>query len=115
MKIAAIAAVIAVVVVAIIVAWPKAPEATAPPMPAMPAVDMATVPDEAVDKYCRVCYVDGGHKMGNYMPDRLKTEHGGKTYGFCSDACKEKFDKNPEKYVLKAASATKDAHEGHGH
>ncbi len=28
-----------------------------------------------------------------------KTEHMGKTYYFCSAACKEAFEKNPHKYV----------------
>ncbi|MBZ5496389.1 MAG: efflux RND transporter periplasmic adaptor subunit [Acidobacteriia bacterium] len=27
--------------------------------------------------------------------------HGGRTYYFCSDDCKQKFDKNPEKYIRK--------------
>ncbi len=39
--------------------------------------------------------------MAGYLPDRLKTEHEGKTYVFCSDGCKEKFDKDPAKYALK--------------
>ena len=30
-----------------------------------------------------------------------KTEYRGKTYYFCSLACKTVFDKNPEKYVSK--------------
>jgi YHS domain-containing protein len=28
-----------------------------------------------------------------------KTEHGGKTYLFCSTACKDKFDENPNKFI----------------
>ena len=31
-----------------------------------------------------------------------KTEYGGKTYYFCSPACKATFEKNPEKYAAKA-------------
>jgi len=81
---------------------------------------MADVPDSAVDQYCRVCFVDGGHKMAGYLPDRLKTEHEGKTYVFCSDGCKEKFDKDPAKYALTPEEAegkpgSEDGHEGHDH
>lgn len=31
-----------------------------------------------------------------------KTEWAGKTYYFCSPACKATFEKNPEKYAAKA-------------
>ncbi|MDO8794929.1 MAG: YHS domain-containing protein [Vicinamibacterales bacterium] len=30
-----------------------------------------------------------------------KSEYHGKTYYFCSPACKSTFDKNPEKYAAK--------------
>lgn len=60
----------------------------------------ASAADHEVDKYCRVCYVDGGHKMSGYTPERLKTKHKGLTYVFCSDRCKEAFDANPEKYEV---------------
>ncbi len=30
---------------------------------------------------------------------KLKSEYKGKTYYFCASMCKQKFDKNPEKYV----------------
>lgn len=30
-----------------------------------------------------------------------KTEHEGKTYYFCAVMCKEKFEKEPEKYLEK--------------
>ncbi len=32
---------------------------------------------------------------------RWKSEHDGKTYYFCSPICKQKFDRNPEKYIKK--------------
>jgi len=35
----------------------------------------------------------------NEKTAKLKSEHMGKTYYFCSQACKESFDKNPAKYV----------------
>ena len=28
-----------------------------------------------------------------------KTEYKGKTYYFCAKGCKEKFEKNPEKFI----------------
>jgi len=30
---------------------------------------------------------------------KFKSEHKGKTYYFCSLACKKKFDEDPEKYL----------------
>ena len=30
---------------------------------------------------------------------KFKSDHKGKTYYFCSAACKSTFDKNPEKYA----------------
>ncbi|MGQ9679945.1 MAG: YHS domain-containing protein [Candidatus Bathyarchaeia archaeon] len=30
---------------------------------------------------------------------KWKSEYEGKTYYFCAKPCKEKFDKNPKKYV----------------
>lgn len=29
----------------------------------------------------------------------LKTEHMGKTYYFCGEGCKQKFEKDPHKYM----------------
>jgi Cu+-exporting ATPase len=34
-----------------------------------------------------------------------KSEYQGQTYYFCSPGCKQSFDKEPEKYVGKQASA----------
>ena len=31
--------------------------------------------------------------------EALRTSYKAKTYYFCSDACKSKFEENPEKYV----------------
>ena len=38
-----------------------------------------------------------------------KSEYQGQTYYFCSPGCKQSFDKEPQKYVSKAAPA----HTGH--
>lgn len=40
-----------------------------------------------------------------------KSDYQGKTYYFCSTGCKKAFDKEPQKYVVKA----EDSHAGHHH
>lgn len=40
-----------------------------------------------------------------------KSDYQGKTYYFCSPGCKKAFDKEPQKYVVKA----EDSHSGHHH
>ena len=32
----------------------------------------------------------------------FKSEHGGKQYAFCSEECKQRFDKNPQEFVKAA-------------
>ncbi len=41
-----------------------------------------------------VCHMQVDEKTAKW-----KSEYNGKTYHFCASMCKEKFDKNPEKYV----------------
>jgi YHS domain-containing protein len=41
-----------------------------------------------------VCNMEIDEKKTKY-----KSEHGGKTYYFCAPMCKQKFDRNPEKYT----------------
>ena len=57
--------------------------------------------DTETSQYCRVCFVRSGHKMGSYLPTRLTRQYKGRTYAFCSDACRQEFDKNPAEYALK--------------
>lgn len=38
----------------------------------------------------------------NEVSAAAKSEHAGKTYYFCSSACKATFDKHPEKYASKS-------------
>jgi YHS domain-containing protein len=38
-------------------------------------------------------------------PHTLKSEHGGKTYYFCSDSCKKSFESNPGQYAQKEMAA----------
>jgi YHS domain-containing protein len=41
--------------------------------------------------------------------------HGGKTYYFCSITCRDKFEKEPEKYTTQVAAGQKYSHGGcHG-
>ncbi len=53
-------------------------------------------------KYCRVCVVDKGEKMEEFLPTRLDKTHQGQTYKFCSEPCRKSFDANPKKYQLTA-------------
>jgi multidrug efflux pump subunit AcrA (membrane-fusion protein)/YHS domain-containing protein len=48
-------------------------------------------------------------------PKAVKTEHGGKTWYFCSDHCKKSFQADPGKYLPKQKQGNKQsAHDGHG-
>lgn len=48
-------------------------------------------------------------------PKAIKTEHGGRTYYFCSDHCKRSFEAGPGKYVpQKKDSQKQSAHDAHG-
>jgi Cu+-exporting ATPase len=39
----------------------------------------------------------------NEAQARGKSEYQGKTYHFCSEGCKQKFDANPQQYAKKTA------------
>ncbi len=41
-----------------------------------------------------VCNMDVDEKKAEF-----KSEYKGKTYYFCAKACKDRFDKSPEKYI----------------
>lgn len=43
-----------------------------------------------------------------------RSEHGGKTYYFCSAHCKAEFDKNPAKYGATAEQHGHGGHHSHG-
>jgi YHS domain-containing protein len=51
-----------------------------------------------------VCGMDVDEKKA-----AAQSAHRGKTYYFCSEACKTKFQKEPERH------AERPKHEGHGH
>ena len=58
-------------------------------------------PQAELAKFCRVCVIDKGEKIEEFFPSRLDTKRGGKTYKFCMDDCKKKFDASPQRYALK--------------
>ena len=47
------------------------------------------------------CLVMPDHKING----KTFVEYQGKTYGFCCKSCVKKFNKNPEKYIARLASA----------
>jgi YHS domain-containing protein len=46
-----------------------------------------------------------GMDVDPHAPNAIKTQHGGKTYYFCSGQCKKNFDADPVRYAPKATSA----------
>lgn len=44
-----------------------------------------------------------------------QSEYQGTTYYFCSQGCKQSFDRNPEQYVKQASAGSGHQHGGHGH
>jgi RND family efflux transporter MFP subunit len=65
------------------------------------AASTAAAPRMAPAEIDPVC----GMSVDPHAPDAIKSQHGGKTYYFCSRQCKKSFDASPEKYVPKAAAA----------
>jgi membrane fusion protein, copper/silver efflux system len=55
----------------------------------------------APDPVCGMMVEEVGARVAKRM-----SEYGGKTYSFCSDGCKKKFDADPLKYLAKAKSPT---------
>ncbi len=55
---------------------------------------------QELDKYCRVCVLDKGEKMEEFLPTRLNAQKDGQTYKFCSEPCRKSFDANPKKYQI---------------
>lgn len=65
------------------------------PAPEPPATPVATEPEA----WCRVCEVDRGEKLPEYLPSRLDVRRDGQVYRFCADDCRARFDANPGRYV----------------
>lgn len=80
---------------------PVQEEAAAPAGNTASATTVEPTPQQELAKFCRVCVVDRGEKIEEYLPSRLDTEVGGQTYKFCTDDCKKKFDANQKPYLLK--------------
>jgi Cu+-exporting ATPase len=74
-------------------------------------VSAPAVAEKAAAEKDPVCGMDVDPKD----PKAIKTEHGGKTYYFCSDGCKRSFEADPLKYVPKQKKSDKQsAHDAHG-
>jgi len=43
---------------------------------------------------------------------KAKSEHHGQTYHFCSNECKQKFDKSPDSYAQKGGHQGQQSHGG---
>lgn len=82
-------------------AAPVQKEATAPAGNSANAMMVELTPQQELAKFCRVCVVDRGEKIEEYLPSRLDTKADGQTYKFCTDGCKKKFDANQKPYLLK--------------
>ncbi len=80
---------------------PTQEEAAVPVENTVSATAVALTPQQELAKFCRVCVVDKGEKIEEYLPSRLDTKVGEQTYKFCTDGCKKKFDANKKTYLLK--------------
>src|SRR5690606_33964268 len=80
---------------------PVQEEAAAPAEIAASATAVELTPQMELAKFCRVCVVDRGEKIEEYLPSRLDTKVGDQTYKFCTDGCKKKFDASKKPYLLK--------------
>src|SRR4028119_470809 len=65
------------------------PEVTRPAQPQLTQPrTVKLTPQQELARYCRVCVLDTGDKIDEYLPPQLDTKHGGKTYKNCSEQCK---------------------------
>lgn len=76
-------------------------EAKQTPAAPAPVQHAALTPEQELAKYCRVCVVDNGEKVEEYLPTRLDTKQNDKTYRFCRDECQKKFVADKAKYAVK--------------
>ncbi len=75
--------------------------ACAPAPEPEPAPAIAATPEA----WCRVCEVDRGERLPEYLPSRLDVTRDGQFYRFCADHCRAKFDAAPQRYTLPAEPA----------
>jgi len=72
-------------------------------------VDESAVTDIAGEDLVMVnCEVCGDHEFAK-RPDTPVLDYEGKTYHFCVEACKTRFEEDPERYVVSDAPATRPA------
>jgi hypothetical protein len=76
-------------------------EAPQPQSDAPEPKPVALTPQQELAKFCRVCVVDKGEKMPEFLPTRLEVKRAGQSYKFCSDVCRKKFDGQEKRYLLK--------------
>ena len=84
-----------------------APNVAQAPNPTPASVSAAPKPTEPtleyrLAKFCRVCDMEHGKHGEEFLPTRLDKTMNGKKYRFCANICREKFDKNPKKYLVKS-------------
>lgn len=83
---------------------PTPPVATVAPVPEAPAA--SETPTPAIDVATLAMKLDPVCKMSlEEYPATSTAEHGGKSYGFCSDFCKRKFAEAPEAILARFAEA----------
>lgn len=74
------------------------PEAPAASDPATPVIDVSTLAMK-LDPVCKMSLEE--------YPATSTAEHGGKSYGFCSDFCKRKFVEAPEAILARFAETAR--------
>ncbi len=75
---------------------PAAPETPAVPETPAPSIDVSTLAMK-LDPVCKMSLEE--------YPATSTAEHGGKSYGFCSDFCKRKFVEAPEAILARFADS----------
>lgn len=60
-------------------------------------------PSQELSKFCRVCVVDRGERMEEFLPSRLDAVFEGNTYKFCTENCRKRFDADKRRYALKGS------------
>ena len=79
-----------------------APEPMAAPAPDPAPVSPETMPAPAIDLATLAIKIDPVCKMSlEEHPATATADHGGKTYGFCSEFCKKKFVEDPDKMLAR--------------
>lgn len=91
---------------------PKSQSSAPPDKPAVEAVSVPAPPVEtpkpAIDVATLALKIDPVCQMSlEQYPAAATAEHGGKTYGFCSEFCKKKFVESPEAMLARVSTNSK--------